>query len=226
MGSHSGILPWAWISKYLKAKATFGGFSLSNQRNKVREKTSWDDDWLVKECIRGNPEAQKALFDRFAARMMGVCFRYVHNRADAEDIVQDGFIKVFHSLQQFQSRGSLEGWIRRIMVNTALNFLNKNKRLMQSLRTEDDFQPEAPERADGAVHQQDLLQMLQQLPEGYRTIINLYAIEGYSHKEIGAMLGIAEVTSRSQYSRGKELLLKIQSHTERMRVPDPKEKGK
>lgn len=198
---------------------------MSNQRNKVRDETSWDDDWLVKECIRRNPEAQKALFDRFAPRMIGVCFRYVHNRADAEDIVQDGFIKVFQSLHQFQSRGSLEGWIRKIMVNTALNFLNKHKRLMHSMRTEEDFQPEAQERADGAVHQQDLLQMMQQLPEGYRTIINLYAIEGYSHKEIGEMLGIAEVTSRSQYSRGKELLLKIQTRAEKIRVPDPKEKG-
>ncbi len=182
-----------------------------------------DDSRLVKECLRGNGKAQKALYDRFSTKMMGLCYRYVRNRADAEDILQEGFIKVFTSLKQFQSTGSLEGWIRRIMVNTAINFLNKNKRLQYRIEIEDHTQPAGPEAADAGVHQADILSMLHQLPTGYRTIINLYAIEGYSHKEIGEKLGIAEVTSRSQYSRGKEMLKKIQAQQEKVHIPYPKE---
>ncbi len=182
-----------------------------------------DDSGLVKECIRGNSRAQKALYDRFSAKMMGLCYRYVRNKADAEDILQEGFIKVFTSLQQFRSKGSLEGWIRRIMVNTALNFLNKNKQLHYRVEVEEQVYPAGAEEADAGIREQDILMMLHQLPSGYRTVINLYAIEGYSHKEIGEKLGIAEGTSRSQYSRGKEMLKKIQAQQEKVHIPYPKE---
>lgn len=183
-----------------------------------------DDTRLVKECLRGNERAQRSLYERFSSKMTGVCYRYVRNKADAEDILQEGFIKVFTSLKQFQSKGSLEGWIRRIMINTAINFLNKNKKLRHSLGNETDERIASADHTDGALHRQDILNMLHQLPTGYRTIINLYAIEGYSHKEIGEMLDIAEVTSRSQYSRGKEMLMRIQAREEQIYLGDPKQK--
>lgn len=185
-------------------------------------KKNWDESQLLKECRRGNEAAQKALYDSYSAKMLGVCYRYVHNKPDAEDILQEGFIKVFTALNQFQSKGSLEGWIRRIMVNTAINFLNKNKKLREQLDT-DDINLATVESADSALHQQDILSMMEQLPKGYRTIINLYAIEGYSHKEIGKMLDIEEVTSRSQYARGKKMLQKIQVRYEKTRVPNSEE---
>lgn len=189
----------------------------------MTEKAEWDDTRLIKACCRGNASAQKALYDRFSAKMMGVCYRYVRNRADAEDILQEGFIKIFNALDQFESKGSLEGWVRKTMVNTAINFLNKNKRLQHSLTVNDDVHTRTMESADADLYEQDILKMMTQLPEGYRTIINLYAIEGYSHKEISLMLGIAEATSRSQYFRGKEMLLKIQAKQEKIRLPDPKQ---
>lgn len=139
--------------------------------------------------------------------MMGVCYRYARNRADAEDILQDGFIKVFTHLEQFRGQGSLEGWIRRIMVTTAINFLNKHKMLLQTMRLEG--APELPDEAPREPHHSDdeWMEMLGGLPAGYKAIVNLYAIEGYSHKEIGAMLGIAESTSRSQYARARAQLI-------------------
>lgn len=144
--------------------------------------------------------------------MMGVCYRYARNRADAEDILQEGFVKVFTRLDQFRGDGSLEGWIRRIMVTTAINFLNRNKVLMQTMRLEEAVS-EMPEgqTAEDALPSGGWMETLQRLPVGYKTIVNLYAIEGYSHKEIAAMLGIAESTSRSQYARAKGLLLSLKS---------------
>ena len=167
-----------------------------------------DEATLIKGCLRQRPAAQKALYERFSALMMGVCYRYARNRADAEDILQEGFIKVFRHLSQFREQGSLEGWVRRIMVTTAINFLNRNKVLMQTIRLEDAV-PELPDDELTEAHTagNDWMEILRGLPVGYRTIVNLYAIEGYSHKEIGAMLGIAESTSRSQYARARGLLI-------------------
>lgn len=139
---------------------------------------------------------------------MGVCMRYARSRADAEDILQEGFVKVFTHLDQFRAQGSLEGWIRRIMVTTALNFLNRNKVLAQTIRFEESL-PEVPDagHADERTGSGEWMEILRRLPVGYRTIVNLYAIEGYSHKEIGSLLDIAESTSRSQYARARALLI-------------------
>lgn len=137
---------------------------------------------------------------------MGVCYRYTESLADAEDVLQEGFIRVFTSLDQFRFEGSFEGWIRRIMVHTALNYLKKNKSFKKELELEEEYHPVVKEKALSGLYKDEVLQVLESLPVGYRTIINLYAIEGYSHKEIGEMLHISEGTSRSQYSRGKKLL--------------------
>ena len=151
--------------------------------------------------------------------MMGVCYRYARNRADAEDILQDGFVKVFTHLEQFRGQGSLEGWIRRIMVTTAINFLKRNKTLLQTMQL-DDAQGEISDGQTGQAprRQEEWMEILAGLPAGYRAIVNLYAIEGYSHKEIGAMLGIAESTSRSQYARAKAHL--IQKKNKQVEQPD------
>ncbi len=188
-------------------------------------KTSKEETLLVKKCCRGNQHAQKTFYDRYSDKMMGVCYRYVHNRQDAEDVLQEGFIKVFTSLSQFKFEGSLEGWVRRIMVRTAINYLNKNKRNRQQLDV-DEVIRKSLDTADMGLRKQDIMNMLSNLPEGYRMVINLYAIEGYSHKEIGEMLHISEGTSRSQYSRGKKMLKEIQAKFEQIRLSESKESEK
>jgi RNA polymerase sigma-70 factor (ECF subfamily) len=168
-----------------------------------------DDTTLIKGCLRGHESAQKALYERFSSCMMGVCYRYVRNRSDAEDVLQEGFIKVFQNMEQFRLEGSLEGWIRKIMVRTAINFLNKNKDLWLDIEPERMGEIPAVDTNEDDFHKNEMMRMLNSMPDGYKAIINLFAIEGYSHKEIGKMLGIAESTSRSQYARAKEMLIKI-----------------
>lgn len=165
-----------------------------------------DDKALIRDCLGNQAAAQKALYERFCSTMMGVCYRYARNRADAEDMLQEGFIRVFTHLGQYRSEGSLEGWIRRIMVTTAINFLNRNKHLHQQIDIEQAGTIASGGQADDSLHGRELLELVHRLPTGYRTVLNLYAVEGYSHKEIGQMLGIAESTSRSQYARARELL--------------------
>lgn len=141
--------------------------------------------------------------------MLGICQRYVNRQADAEDIMIEGFMRVFDKIGQFKSEGSFEGWVRRIMVNEALGYIRKNKSLFLSVDAEDVHNEPAAFHVDGdELATQDLLQLVQELPQGYRTVFNLFAIEGYSHEEIAGMLGISENTSKSQLSRARALLQK------------------
>jgi len=162
---------------------------------------------IVEGCKAGKRELQKALYTRFSGKMYSVCLRYCKNREEAEDILQDGFIKVFHSIQQFMGAGSFEGWVRRIMVNTALEALRKKKLDFSSFDIEhaENHQAQAFDTTS-KTSASDLLTIIQQLPPGYRTIFNLYAIEGYQHKEIAVMLGISEGTSKSQLARARYVL--------------------
>lgn len=139
--------------------------------------------------------------------MLGVCLRYVGDLHDAEDVLQDGFVKVFTHLSSFRFEGPLEGWIRRIMVTTSLNFLKKRKRLGHELNEKLESDLLSPFSAEQPLLVKDIMKELCAMAPGYRTIINLYAIEGYSHKEIATMLGIQESTSRSQYARARQILL-------------------
>lgn len=144
--------------------------------------------------------------------MFGVCCRYVSDKAVAEDLLHDGFITVFTKINEFRGDGSFEGWCRRIFVNTALGHLRKrnplnNSEIVEEVRSLDNGQVDALEKMSG----NELLDIISTLPEGYRTILNLYAVEGYSHKEIGDMLGISENTSRSQYSRARGKLVEMLS---------------
>ena len=168
---------------------------------------------LVNCCLSGNSQAQQQLYDRFAPHMLGVCYRYVQNVHEAEDVLQEGFIRVFRYLKDFRGDGSLEGWLRRIMVTTALNYIKSQKNFRAEFeitiaKEESAEELDALERMENA----ELMALIQQLSPGYRAVLNLYAIEGYSHKEIGEMLDIGESTSRSQYARAKQWLFKKLTH--------------
>lgn len=164
-----------------------------------------DEAWLVEECRKGNSKAQEMLYKHFAPRMMGVCIRYASDRDVARDVLQEGFVKIFAHLKDYRASGSFEGWMRRIFIHCAL------ERLRQERLPTESSEP-FPEREDAfpsaleEMAADELLQLVRSLPEGYRTIFNLFAIEGFSHKEIGEMLHISEGTSRSQYARARQTL--------------------
>jgi len=162
---------------------------------------------IINGCKAGKRELQKALYERFSGKMFAVCLRYAKKREEAEDYLQEGFIKVFRNMNQYSGAGSFEGWIRRIMVNTALEHLRKKKMDFGTFdieRVEDNHADD--NSATSRIEVKDLLAVIQQLPTGYQTIFNLYAIEGYQHNEIAVMLGISEGTSKSQLARARALL--------------------
>jgi RNA polymerase sigma factor (sigma-70 family) len=166
-----------------------------------------DDNTLVKECLNENSKAQKALFDKFAPKMLSVCLRYMKNTEQAEDALQDGFIKVFRYLKSYENTGALEGWIRRIIVNTCLDELKKNKKLLLNVSVEEvEYKLESNDFVQEQMMADDLLKLIQSMPEGYRVIFNMFAIEGYAHQEIATKLGISESTSKSQYLRARGYL--------------------
>jgi len=167
-----------------------------------------DYNKLVKDCIREVPAAQRQLYDHFAEIMLGVCYRYTKSITDAEDVLQDGFVKVYKNLNQYKYEGELGAWIRRIMVTTSLNFLKKKSRHRHELSFENEnLHPVSDDNPELKITGKELAELIRQLPVGYQTIFNLYAIEGYSHGEIGSLLGINEGTSRSQYARARNLLI-------------------
>jgi RNA polymerase sigma-70 factor (ECF subfamily) len=165
------------------------------------------EEQLVERCLNGERKAQRQLFERFSGKMMAACLRYAGNRADAEDCMIQGFEKVFRALPMFQQLGSLEGWIRRIMVREALTMVRKKTLLFAETSEEVENQGQWPDWAS-ELEASELMALVQGLPEGYRLVFNLYAIEGYSHEEIADMLAISAVTSRSQLSRARALLQK------------------
>jgi RNA polymerase sigma factor (sigma-70 family) len=169
------------------------------------------DEEIVSGCINKNAIAQKYLYDKFARKMMGVCMRYCDSQEEAEDVLQVGFITVFQHIHTFKALGSFEGWVRKIMVNTALTNIRKNKKFQQNIDIDhvSYMLPSTASQITDTIAANDLLKLIQTLPPGFRTVFNLYAIEGYSHKEIGEKLGISEGTSKSQYSRAKVHLQKL-----------------
>ena len=163
---------------------------------------------LIAACLRGEPRAQRQLYNQFAGLMLTVCRRYFKRPEDAEEALLLGFAKVFRALPTFRQAGSLEGWVRRIMVNEALMELRRREPLHLSL--EDFAQPEnlaaTPATADTQLQAEELLALLQELSTGHRNVFNLYALEGYSHAEIAELLAISEGTSKSQLSKARDLL--------------------
>src|SRR5687768_3674483 len=175
-----------------------------------------DTQKLVKDCIREIPAAQRRLYDHFAETMLGICYRYTKSMADAEDVLQDGFVKVFTSLHQYKGEGELGGWIRRIMVTTALNFLKKNSRYQSELLYPNEhLHAVKNDHPEVLLDTKELAGLIRQLPPGYQTIFNLHAVEGFTHVEIGKLLGIQESTSRSQYARARSLLIQWIEQRER-----------
>ena len=167
-----------------------------------------DDRLLVKDCLKEKPEAQRELYERFAGNMLAVCYRYTKSIKDAEDVLQEGFVKVFMGLKQYKFEGELGAWIRRIMVTTAINYLKKNRHYRSELSFEDEsLHPVSDDHPEVNLSAKELADMIRQLPAGYQTIFNLHAVEGYTHVEIGKIMGISEVTSRSQYMRARNLLI-------------------
>lgn len=164
---------------------------------------------LIRNCINGDRKHQKALYDLYSPKMFTICVRYTKNQMDAEDVLQEGFVKVFNNLHKFKGEGAFEGWLRRIFVNTAIEHLRTKK--APSIGCEyaencvSDKQPSALEN----LYRKDILKSAKVLSNGYHTVFNLYAVEGYSHQEIANKLGITESTSKSQYSRAKALLRTI-----------------
>ena len=165
------------------------------------------EEALLKGCVRNEATAQRELYQQYSPKMLAVCYRFAHNREDAEDMLQEGFIKVFTQIHSFENRGSFEGWIRRIIVHTCINILKKNKKFNDSVDLIHANSIQVREDSVPAVIQaKQVVECIRMLPIGYRTVLNLYALEGYSHREIANMLEIEESTSRSQYTRAKVML--------------------
>lgn len=159
---------------------------------------------LIRSCIDGDRASQKILYDRLAPRMFPICIRYIGDRVQAEDVLQEGFITLFQKLKDFKGEGSFEGWARKIFVNTALMNLRKK----DALKMSDELDMARGIKAETVSQVQnigykELMNLIMSLPPGFRTVFNMYSIEGYSHKEIGEILGISETTSRTQLSRAR-----------------------
>jgi RNA polymerase sigma factor (sigma-70 family) len=161
---------------------------------------------LIQGCARGDRASQKALYERYCRKMMVVCQRYSRSTQEAEDILQEGFIKIFKAIGEFRAESKLETWITRIMINTALNSQRQKLYLMPMVDVTEISLPEREEVSLSGFHLDELLNMIQTLPDGCRVVFNLFAIEGYGHQEIAEMMQISEGTSKSQYNRAKSLL--------------------
>lgn len=179
---------------------------MNTNLNMLRIQKSNTEEVLLQDCKKGKSRAQQAFYERFAPKMLGVCIRYIRDREEAEHVMIGGMVKVFEKLNQYTGEGSLEGWVRRIMVNESLMYIRKNKNM--SLEVEVEQAEEAPDYQllETSLEAQDLLNLIAELPVGYGTVFNLYAIEGYTHKEIAETLDINENTSKSQLSRARKLL--------------------
>ena len=161
---------------------------------------------FLEECIAGRPNSQKLLYDYFAPKMFGICLRYASDYHQAADILQEGFIKVFNNLHRFRREGSFEGWMKRIFINTSIEYYRKASNQHTLPLADESLSVKYNGKAISNLRHQDLLKVVQSLPPGYRTVFNLYVVEGYSHKEIGKMLDINEGTSKSQLARARNLL--------------------
>ncbi|MFN6943343.1 MAG: RNA polymerase sigma factor [Cytophagaceae bacterium] len=172
--------------------------------------TSNEQEKLVRGCRKKDPASQKELYVRFSKIMFGVCCRYARCRDEAQDILQDAFIKVFTKIDSFSQKGaSLEGWIRRIVVTTAIDYYRVKKREMLLISNNNEIEADSSDNIIDALSDKELMESINSLPSGYRIVLNMYAIEGYSHKEIAEILNISEGTSKSQYSRAKKVLGEI-----------------
>ncbi len=165
---------------------------------------------LIIGCSKGSRQCQHQLYEIYSAKMLSICYRYTGNMDIAHDLLHDGFIHLFGAITQYQFKGSFEGWVRRIFVTTALSYLRREKRISETAVDDMlDLSDESEGTALDKISDKELSDTLQKLPVGYRTVLNMYAIEGYSHREISKTLGIEESSSRSQLLRAKKMLKKL-----------------
>jgi RNA polymerase sigma factor (sigma-70 family) len=162
---------------------------------------------LIEKCKAGERKAQEQLYKQFASKMLGVCMRYATDRMEAEDMLQNGFIRVFQKMADFRGEGSFEGWVRRIMVHCSIEYYRKHHKMLQVADLkETGNEPSVNAVAMSNLDAKDLMALIQHLSPGYRMVFNLYAIEGYSHREIGEIMNISEGASKSQLSRARSIL--------------------
>ncbi len=172
--------------------------------------------------LKGTKETNELLYRHFAPKMYGICLRFAGNPMDADDILQEAFLKIFTKIKDFRNEGSLEGWIRRTFVNTAINYYRKNSRNQRNGDLDGiDISDDNTEIIYDKLSREELLNLLQELPIGYRTVFNLNVLEGYTHKEIGEMLGISDNTSKSQLTRARAILQKRVRNMVRERIKIP-----
>lgn len=177
------------------------------------------DKDLIDGCLRGDNSCQKALYDQYKVLLFRVCLRYGKDRMEAEDMLQDGFIKIFSDLHQFRHQGPLGGWMRRVMVNAALQYIRRNKKFEYGVELDHISNVHhTNEMATSNLNAQALTKLIQQLPVGYRTVFNLYVIDGFQHKEIAEQLGITVNTSKSQLSKAKATLRGMINETENVKI--------
>ncbi len=169
---------------------------------------------LAQKCVEGNRVAQQKLFDTYSGLLMGICRRYINNKAEAGDAFQDGFIKIFNNLHNYKGNASLKTWTHSIMTNNAIDFLRKRRNENIFIQLTSDFEETVTEtnhddhEEEILLTSEDAISLLDQLPDQYRTCLNLFAVDGYSHAEIAALLGISESSSRSNVARARQLLRK------------------
>ena len=168
----------------------------------------WNEEVILRDCIQNDRKAQKLLYEKYAPVLLGICIRFTRNRNEAEDILQESFVKIFLNLKSFQKKSSLMGWMRKIVINTAITMYHRNLKHQHHYNVEDlrERNMSGSENEDFEFTREELLNVIQDLPPGYRMVFNLYAIEGYKHKEIAKKLLIDINTSKSQYSRAKRLI--------------------
>ena len=164
---------------------------------------------MIKGCLENDRKMQELLYQRYSAKMFAVCLRYCKNSDDAQDLLQDGFVKVFRNIEKFRGDGSFEGWIRRIFVNTSIEHFRRSVKNHFTTDTEEIKIEDPSLSALDNLAEKDIIKMIQELSPGYRQVFNMYVIEGYSHKDIGDILGISEGTSKSQLARAKGILKKM-----------------
>ena len=161
---------------------------------------------ILAQLKKGDPSAQKALYDKYSALFFAICLRYVKNRSEAEDVMIESFFKIFSKIHQYKDQGSFEGWMKRVVVNQALMSIRKNNNLNLHVDIENAYEINERPKAIDNINHNEILSLIQQLPIGYRTVFNLYVIEGFKHREIAEKLGISINTSKSQLILAKKKL--------------------
>ncbi len=175
------------------------------------------DEQIIEGCINGKPDFQRALYDKYNRKLMGICMRYAKDQHEAHDLLQDGFIKIFNKLGSYNGKGALGAWLCRLMVNNCLDHIRKTKNQRNHVEVDlADTYENATSEILSNLSVQDILKYIQQLPTGYKTVFNMFAIEGYSHREIAEELGVTENTSKSQFRKARLQLIEIIEHNNKV----------